>query len=215
VNGPIEIVVIVAVIAYLLVRRLVGEPAEVKRMLLVPAIVTIAGIVDLGPVAQSWVSIWFLIGSAVVSAVIGLLRGASVRVFPQDGIVFMRYTFTTVILWAVNLAIRFGATFLLGMIDSKAEHATSNGLALTLGVGMLLEGLGVLSKAVRRSGRIVWEKGKDGQPHTSSPFIDGLQTKVQTTDWSTRTSKSPRSSLWKDLQDLDFRKPNDHDDEHR
>jgi hypothetical protein len=208
VSGPIEIIVIIAAIGYVLARRLIGEPAEGKRMLLIPAILTVVGVVDLAQVSQSPVSIGFLVGAAVVSAAIGLLRGASVRVFERDGIVFMRYRVTTVVLWAVNFAIRFGASFVLGMIDPKAAHATSSGLLLTLGIGMLVEGLGVLSKAVRLNGRIVWEKGKDGAPHTTSTFIDGLQHRVQTTDWSAdrgRDGRGGRSSIWKDLRDLDFR----------
>jgi hypothetical protein len=215
VSGPIEIIVIIAVIGYILAKRLIGEPAEVKRMLLLPAILTVAGLVSLAQVAQSPVSIWFLIGTAIVSAVIGLLRGATVRVFERDGIVFMRYRVMTVILWGVNLAIRFGASFVLGMIDPKAEHATSNGLMLTLGIGMLVEGLGVLSKAVRLRGQVVWEKGKDGKPHTTSTFFDGLQEKVQTTDWSAgrgQNGRTRQSSLWKDLRNLDFRQPYDGDE---
>ncbi len=181
-SGPIEIILIFAAVGYVLLRRLVGEPAEGKRMLLVPAVLVAAGLTDLAQVAQSPASIWFLIGTTAVSVVLGLLRGASVRVFEQGGIVFMRYTMTTVILWIVNIAIKFGAGFVLGLVDPQAERATSNGLMLTFGAGMLLEGLAVLAQAVRMRGRIVWEQGKDGRPHRNSPVLDGLQERARATD---------------------------------
>jgi hypothetical protein len=180
-SGPVEVVLVIAVIAYVLIRRMMGEPAEGRRMLLLPAILTVVGVVDVTKVAQSGVSIGFLVASTVVSVGIGLLRGASVKVFERDGIVFMRYTVVSVVLLAVNFAVRFGASFVLGLVDPSAVHATSSGLLLTLGASLLVEGLCVLSKAVRLRGRIVWAKGKKGAPHQTSAFLDSLQSKVQST----------------------------------
>lgn len=72
-NGLVEIIVIVVVIGYLLVRRLSGEPAEGKRMLMLPAIITAIGLMDLGKVTQPGVSIAFLIATTAISLGIGVV----------------------------------------------------------------------------------------------------------------------------------------------
>ncbi|WAL64694.1 DUF1453 domain-containing protein [Amycolatopsis cynarae] len=210
-SGPVEVILIIAAIGYVLTRRLIGEPAEGRRILLVPVVLTGVGILDLTKVTLSPVSIGFLVGMTAISLAFGLLRGASIRVFERNGVVFMRYTVTTVVLWAVNLAIKLLGSVTLGLVDPKAEHATSTGLMFTLGAGMVVEGLAVLAKAMRSGGRIVWQKGKSGQPHTTSSLLDGLQQKVRTTDWSQQRRRGRGgglASLIDDVRALDFRQPN-------
>jgi hypothetical protein len=180
VSGPVEIILIIAVIGYVLACRLIGEPVEGRRVLLIPVVLTGVGIVVLAKVTLSPVSIGFLIGTTAISLVLGLLRGASIRVFEKDDIVFMRYTASTVVLWAVNIAIKLTASFTLGLVDPAADHSSSSGLMFTLGAGMALEGLAVLAKAMRSGGRIVWRKGRNGQPHTTSSLLDELQRKART-----------------------------------
>lgn len=165
-SGPVEVILIIAAVGYILARRLIGEPAEAKRMLLLPVVLTGIGVTDLAKVAQTPVSIAFLVGTTVISLVIGVLRGVSIRVFDNAGIVFLKYTILTVVLWVVNIAVKFGASFVLGVVSPAAEHAASNGLLLTLGAGMLAEGATVLAKAMRTDSRIVWQRGRNGGPHT-------------------------------------------------
>ncbi|WP_433179568.1 hypothetical protein [Actinoallomurus sp. CA-150999] len=209
-SGPVEIILIIGAVGYILARRLLGEPAEAKRMLLLPAVLAGVGLTDLAKVHQSPVSIGFLVGSTALSLVLGLLRGASIRVFDKDGIVYLRYTATTVVLWVINLAVRFGASVVLGVVDPTAEHAGSSGLMLTLGAGMLVEGLAVLSKAMRTSGRVVWAKGRDGAPPTMSSLLDGLQEKVQTrSQTSPPRRRGGLAALIEDVRNLDIRRPND------
>lgn len=181
-SGPVEVILIIAAIGYVLARRLIGEPAEGRRVLLVPVVLAGVGIVDLGKVTLSPVSIGFLVGTTAISLVLGLLRGASIRVFERDGVVFMRYTVTTVALWAVNLVIKLLGSVALGLVDPTAQHATTTGMMFTLGVGMVVEGLVVLAKAMRSGGRIVWQRGRNGQPHATSSLLDGLQNKMRTAD---------------------------------
>lgn len=190
-SGPIEIILVVAVVCYILIRRLMGEPAEGKRMLLLPAILTVVGIVNITKLTQTPVSVTFLVASAVFSMVLGLLRGRSIRLFPQDGLVFMRYSWVTVALWAANLGGKFGANIILRVADPHAVASVSSGLYLTLGAGMLCEGVVVLGKALHTDGHIMWAKGKKGQPHTMSPFLDALQGRITGTDTHSDTDPSP------------------------
>ena len=211
-SGPVEIILIVAAVGYVLARRLLGEPVEAKRTLVLPAVLTGVGLIDLTKVTQPLVSIGFLVATTALSLVLGLLRGASARVFEKDGVVYLRYTATTLLLWAVNLGVKFGAGVVLGLVDPKAEQATSSGLMFTLGAGLLAEGLAVLYKALRTGGRIMWAKGRNGQPPTMSARLDGLQQKVQTTGWSATPRPGRRggllTSLIEDVRTPDIRQPN-------
>ncbi|SEP07488.1 DUF1453 family protein [Amycolatopsis saalfeldensis] len=174
-NGTLQVVLIIAVIAYMLIRRLAGEPAEAKRMLLLPAVLTVIGIVNLDGPAHSGTALLFLIGTALISAVLGALRGASIRLSRRDGIVFMRYTWVTLALWAANIAVKFGGNLLLGAIDKNGAAALGDSVLLTVGIGMLLEGVVVLGRALRSGERVIWAQGRDGAPHQTSPWLDDLQ----------------------------------------
>ncbi|MTD53763.1 DUF1453 domain-containing protein [Amycolatopsis pithecellobii] len=210
-SGPVEVILIIAAIGYVLTRRLIGEPAEGRRILLLPVVLTGVGVLDLAKATLSPVSIGFLVGTTAISLALGLLRGASIRVFEQNGVVFLRYTATTVVLWAVNLGIKLLGSVTLGLVDPMAEHAAGTGLMFTLGVGMVVEGLAVLAKAMRSGGRIVWQKGRNGQPHATSSLLDGLQQKVRATDWSQqgrRRRGGGLASVIEDVRALDFRQPN-------
>jgi len=185
VSTPVEIILIIAAIGYLLIRRLLGEPVEGRRLLLLPAVLTGIGLMDLGEAAQSPASIGFLAVTAVLSVGIGLLRGMSIRVFEQDGIVIMRYIPATVLLWVLNIAVRFGA----GLVDGNAAHAAGSGLMLTLGAGLLAEGLVVLRKAVSTDSRVIWRKGDNDGSHSTSPVLNEWQRRVRASDRQSRTDR--------------------------
>jgi hypothetical protein len=177
-SGPVEIVLILAAVCYVMVRRMLGEPAEAKRMVVLPAVLTVIGLSDVSGVQRNPTALLFLVLTAGVSVIIGALRGASIHLSSRDGLVFVRYTGVTVALWVVNLVVKFGANLVLGLVDAHVASAVSNSLLLTLGVGLLAEGLVVLARAVRTDGRIAWSKGRDGGPHAMSPFLDGVQQRI-------------------------------------
>jgi hypothetical protein len=155
-SGPVQIVVIIAAIGYVLVRRLLGEPVQVKRLLVLPAVLCLVGLVHLTKVPQTATSVVFLVVTAGAGAAIGLGRGLTVRVSERDGVAFLQYTAGTVGLWVAGIAVKFAAGFLLGAIDPAAERASSSGLMLTFGAGILVEGLVVLAKAAGAGSRVDW-----------------------------------------------------------
>jgi len=213
-STPVELIVIVIVVGLMVVRRLIGEPADARRMLLIPAVLAVVGLTDVGQVTQSPLSVGSLIGTGLISVALGVLRGASIRVLDVDGIVFMRYTVTTVVLLVSNFAIKIGSGFLLGAIDPRAEHAVSTGLALTFGVGMLAEGLAVLSKALRTGGRVMW--GHGGQQFGQRPGAsdDGRRPRAGTdARWGGVRRRGMLGALLDDVRDLGMPRPDD-DPEH-
>lgn len=175
-TGTVEVVLIIAVIGYVLARRLLGEPAIGKRLLLIPAVLGVIGVTQVS--VHSVGAVAFLGFSTVISVVFGLLRGMSVRTYEQNGIVMLRYTVMTLVLWVASIAARFGAGFVLGLVDSDAARSSNSGLMLAVGAGLLAEGLVVLTKAVRVRGQLVWSKGRRGEPHRTSPLLDSWQQRV-------------------------------------
>jgi hypothetical protein len=165
-SGPVEIVLILAAVGYLLARRVIGEPAQAKRMLILPVVLSLIG---LSGQVKTPLSLLFLVATAAIGVLLGALRGVSVRVSQREGLAFLRYTGVTVVLWVVNLAIKFGA------IDPKDAAAVGNSLLLTFGLGILAEGLVVLYRALRNDHRVMWAQGQDGSPHRMSPFLDNLR----------------------------------------
>lgn len=175
-STPIEILLVVALVGYMLIRRLMGEPAQAKRMLVLPAVLTVVGLSSAQSVLHDPTQLGFLAVTTLVGIAIGALRGASVKVFVRDGIVNMRYTWITIVLWVVNIAAKLGGNFLLSSIDPHADGG--NTLMLTLGAGLLMEGVVVLGKAMRTGGQVIWQQGRNGGPHRTSSFLDEMQSRV-------------------------------------
>ncbi|MGW6446326.1 DUF1453 domain-containing protein [Lentzea sp. NPDC055074] len=170
-NTTVEIVLIAAAIVYVMARRLLGEPAVGKRLLLLPVIL---GVIGLTQIQQG--AFVFLLVSTAFSVVFGVLRGLTTRTYEQHGIVMLRYTAMTIVLWVASIAARFAVGFLLA-----PDGAQGTGLMLVVGAGLLAEGLVVMSKAVRVGGQVVWSKGRDGAPHRTSAFVDSWQEKARGT----------------------------------
>jgi hypothetical protein len=151
-SGPVEIVVILAAVAFVLVRRMIGEPAKVRSMLVVPAALSAYGLYEVVGAGRTPASLAFLVGTAAISVVIGALRGLSVRMTRRDGYAFIRYTAVTIGLWVLNLALKFGANLLAHGVDPKN---TAAGFLLPVGLGLLAEGLVVYYRALRGNHPVV------------------------------------------------------------
>jgi hypothetical protein len=171
-SEPVEIVLIIAAVAYVLVRRLAGEPAQANRLLVLPGVLAVIGLTDLKDITLTGASVAFLVATVAAGALLGVLRGASVRLSERDGIAFVRYTWLTIVLWAVNLAVKFGANILLGIVDPHAGATAGDSLLLTLGIGMLCEGGVVLLRVLRTDSRIVWAQREAGQQLRVSQLTD-------------------------------------------
>jgi hypothetical protein len=174
-SGPIEIVVVLAAVGYVMARRMMGEPAQAKRMLVLPAVLSVIGLSDMSGHVKTPVSLLFLVATVAVSVALGALRGVSVRISQRDGLAFVRYTGVTVALWVVNLAVKFGANLVLGAVDHTDASAVGNSLLLTLGLGILAEGLVVLFRALRAGHPVMWARGQDNAPQQMSPFLENLR----------------------------------------
>jgi hypothetical protein len=174
-SGPVEVVLVLAAVCYVMVRRVVGEPAQGRRMLVMPAVLVVTGLSGPGGHLASPLADLFLAAYVAAGVVLGALRGLSVRLTERQGLAFVQYRAVTVALWVANLGVRFGGGLVLHLVDPGAAKAAGSNLLLSLGVGMLVEGLVVLARALRRDHRVMWSEGRDGGPRTMSPWLDSLR----------------------------------------
>ncbi|MFD2472689.1 DUF1453 domain-containing protein [Amycolatopsis silviterrae] len=190
-SGPVEIVLIVAAVAYLMVRRMIGEPAQAKQMLILPAVLSVVGLSTLSGEVKTPASMAFLVGTAAISVVLGILRGTSVRITRRDGTAFVRYTALTVALWVANIVVKVGVNLALDAFDPHDAGGVSNSLLLTLGLGILAEGLVVLYRALRAGHQVMWTQGSDGAPAKTSPLLDNIQRNLtgRTAEWNTQSER--------------------------
>lgn len=189
-SGPVEIVLIVAAIGYLMVRRLIGEPAQAKQMLILPAVLSVVGLSTLSGEVKTPASMVFLVGTAAISVVLGVLRGMSVRISRRDGTAFVRYTALTVALWVANIVVKIGVNVALDAFAPQDAGGVSNSMMLTIGVGILAEGLVVLYRALRAGHQVVWTQGRDGAPAQTSPLLDNIQRNLngRPAEWNTQSA---------------------------
>ncbi|GAA1022455.1 MULTISPECIES: DUF1453 domain-containing protein [Amycolatopsis] len=187
-SGPVEIVLIVAAIGYLMVRRLMGEPAQAKQMLILPAVLSVVGLSTLSGEVKTPASMIFLVGTAAVSVALGVLRGMSVRISRRDGTAFVRYTALTVALWVANIVVKIGVNLALDAFAPQDAGGVANSMLLTIGVGILAEGLVVLYRALRAGHQVVWTQGSDGAPAQTSPLLDNIQRNLagRPAEWNTQ-----------------------------
>ncbi|MFE5582805.1 DUF1453 domain-containing protein [Kitasatospora sp. NPDC056531] len=145
-NNWVRVGLIAAVVVVVLVRRLRGEPLNARDLFGPPVVLTGLGLWalaqhhGLGPRDYVWVGVGVALGTAF-----GAVRGATIRVYEREGVLWQRYTGWTFLVAAISLAVMAGFAAL-------AEH---NGLApdarpvqLSIGVGFLGEALVVGHRAL-------------------------------------------------------------------
>ncbi|HEX6343942.1 DUF1453 domain-containing protein [Umezawaea sp.] len=136
------VLIVVGVVA-VIVKRAVGEPVDLRDLVVPPLVLLGVGVhglleVDLGAVDVLWLVVGSLVGLAM-----GVLRGSSVRLATRDGVPWQRCTARTFAYWglsaAVNLAVGFAAS----------HYTDARPITLSIGVGLLGEAVPVGLRALR------------------------------------------------------------------
>ena len=134
----------VAVVGYVLVSRWRGQVLNLRRLLVLPAVLTAVGVAQvLGMARHGYrpVDLVLISAGVVASAGMGLARGATVALSTRNGATWLRYRRATLWLWLATVAVRLALTGLASM--AGATLATS-GPALLLTVGTTLLGEAVM-----------------------------------------------------------------------
>jgi hypothetical protein len=144
------IIVGVALVAYVLIRRLMGEPLEARRLLIMPVAVCGYGWVQLAShpkQADSPLELAPLGISLLISVGLGFWRGRTIRVLVRDGHLWQQYTLTTVAVWILQLGVR-GAMISTAQVLGTTLAAGMDSLILGLGLSLLAEAATVGRRAL-------------------------------------------------------------------
>jgi hypothetical protein len=146
----LEILIGVAVVVYLFARRLAGEPLAARRLVVMPAAVTIWGGYQLLHThgGLGTVDLMVVVIAAAASLALGVARGATIRVFVRDGQLWQRYTFVTIGVWLLSVVIRLGIDW-AGHLAGAGTSVLTSSLVLSLGVSFLGEAAVVGTRGLR------------------------------------------------------------------
>jgi hypothetical protein len=122
--------VIGAAVIALIVKRFMGEPLAWRDLAIPPVVLTAIGIHHATD---------FTVLPLVVGFAFGALRGTTISVFEKDGHLWQRYTWKTVVVWAVSIGVGVLVAVLMGQPGPKT---------LSIGVGLLGELVTVGAKAL-------------------------------------------------------------------
>jgi Protein of unknown function (DUF1453) len=146
--SPLTILLVIAAIAYVMWKRMQGEPLQAKRLMVLPVAFIVLGIGDLtAKSTHTATDVGFLVAGVVLSAGLGAARGRTTELFSRDGELWLRYRPVTVALWLALIAVK---VLLAGIASAAGASAAAgtNGLLLALGVSLAAEAIVVGPRAL-------------------------------------------------------------------
>ena len=145
----IDIVAGVAIVAYVIGRQLAGEPLRGRRVVVLPIVLTVVGVIELSGSKQHIgpADVACLIVGAVVVAAIGVAQASILRLEARDGFLWGQLPIKGLWLWALLIASRLVMTLVADAVDAKVAAATST-ILLMLGVNRLAQAGIILPRAM-------------------------------------------------------------------
>jgi hypothetical protein len=132
----LTVVLVLGAVAYVVVKRLLGEPLNARDLCGPPLILTGIGVYQLTKVALTGADAAWLAGGVVVGLACGWVRGATIVLFTRNGVLWQRYTRKTFAVWVVSLLVS-GGYALLALAGGM--HHDARPVTLSIGIGMLGE----------------------------------------------------------------------------
>jgi hypothetical protein len=168
VSEILPVIAVIAIVAYVIGRQLIGEPLRGKRVVLLPAILAVIGVADLGgkghPVQP--VDLVCLAVGAVVVAGIGVAQGLAMRLESRNGSLWGQLPPKALWLWLLLVASRVTMVVIADGVHAHVA-ASSATILLMLGINRLAQAAVVVPRAL--SAGIPFAPEKDGRV-----FMSGL-----------------------------------------
>jgi len=141
-NNPwVLTAIVLAALAYVVVKRSIGEPLNVRDLMVPPLILIVLGVRELMEAeGLTAVDLGWLICVSVVGAVCGGARAATLRLYLRDGVLWQRYTRRTFVVWPVSLLVSGG----FGLLATTAGMS-NDARSVMLSIGVSLAGEGVVA----------------------------------------------------------------------
>jgi hypothetical protein len=146
-------VIIAALVVWVLTRQLQARPVVARKLFVLPLVLVVVGIASLNSATSkggvhftSTDATWLAIDLAV-TMIFGVFRGSSIRLYAQDGVLWRKGTWVTLVGWVLSLAVRGGIGVLAS--DHGAKLVASSALALSFGVSLAVQGAVVYLRGLR------------------------------------------------------------------
>ena len=141
------VAIAIAVVVVVLARRVHGEavPAP-KKLLLLPAIVSVIGVENLTHVKMNTVDVVVVVAGSTVSFALGLLRGRVDKLSVVNGSPYMSWGATSLIVFGVNIVAKL-ILDVAGVAMGGTTTALTSSVLLSLGLTLLGEALVVFMRS--------------------------------------------------------------------
>lgn len=168
------VLVAIAAIAFIVSQQLIGGALKGKRLVLLPAVLTVIGIVELvgSKSRPDAIDVLLLIVSAVIAIAIGLGLGAITRLERRDGYLWAQLPKQGLWLWGGLIASRVVVSGIAGVSGAHVA-AGSSAILLMLGLNRAAQALVVGSRAVAAG--IPFAPEKDGTTFAAGLFSGSAQ----------------------------------------
>ncbi len=109
----LEVIIGIAVVGLVISKQLSGMAITGKRLILLPVVLAVIGLVSLGGHDMSALAVGLIAGSAVIAAGIGALQGFAMQLSSRDGFLWGQMPLKSLWLWVALIASRV-ATMAVG-----------------------------------------------------------------------------------------------------
>jgi hypothetical protein len=169
--SALTIVAVIAILAYVIGRQLLGEAIRGKRLIVLPAVLTGIGLLDLTKhnVHPTGTDILLIAIGAVIAVAVGVAQGRMMRLEERDGGLWGQLPLAGLWLWAL-LYLSRGA--LIGVAHGTGAHvaAGTQPELLILGINRLGQAASIATRALTAG--IALTPEKDGSQPLEGLFLN-------------------------------------------
>lgn len=148
----------VAAMVWIIYRQFVGRFVTPGRSMVLPLVLVVWGLVQAVQADVRWGTLAVLVvaGDLVLTAALGAVRGAAIRLSLREGYLYRRGGVPSLVLWAVSIGVRV----LVAVLAAGTSAGPATTATLTLGVGVsIATQYAVLAARVRADGRPIRPAG--------------------------------------------------------
>jgi hypothetical protein len=177
------VVVVLGIMGYSIARQIAGEPLRVKRLIGLPAALTVIGIVDVANSKAQSPTVTDVVLIAVgcaINVIIGICQGRLMRLESRDGYLWGQMPVSVLWWWGAKIA--------SGVVLDGIGHVLGAGLATTSAVMLLRLGVNRLAQAAIVAPRAFAtgipfapesDNSREGRNEESLPETNGLLTEIR------------------------------------
>jgi hypothetical protein len=163
----IDVLAVIAIIGFVIYQQFAGQLLRGKRVVLLPVIVTIIGVLNLRGTHMNTADITWLTIGALGSLVIGLGFGLMMRLEARDGVLWGKLPARGAWLWVALIAWRVLIMVIAAHADAHVVASTTP-LLFTLGLNRLGQAAVIVPRALTSG--IPFAPEKDGRTFLGGAF---------------------------------------------